>query len=351
MDEGPGLSGSSMAAVAEAARRAGVPRERVAFLPGHPGEPGAQASETTRAWWRDAERFVVGAEELRWEGLTLEETLAARTDEAVAVEELTGGRWRALAYRDEGERPPLDAPFERRKLLVRRADGSALLWKFVGLAVPGTTLGFAAAPWIEGVALTRGDASPALLETIGRHLAAAAGPPLAPSVAAATHARLAGMLQANAGEAGIEALPFPERSRESSRSAGDDRLAPWEWRRLPDGGIVKAGRKSPAGDHTVVGRTPVEWDVAAAIVEWGLDLRTAEPLLAPVRRRFPIDPAALRFHRAAYAAFRLGMAVHVGSGAEKRYRAALLAALDDRGYWVDGDDSVPPWPHGPRTGA
>jgi hypothetical protein len=40
VDEGPGLSGSSFGAVADALERLGVPRERIAFLPGHGGDLG-----------------------------------------------------------------------------------------------------------------------------------------------------------------------------------------------------------------------------------------------------------------------------------------------------------------------
>ncbi len=42
VDEGPGLSGSSFGAVADWLQARGVPLERIAFLPSHGGDPGAQ---------------------------------------------------------------------------------------------------------------------------------------------------------------------------------------------------------------------------------------------------------------------------------------------------------------------
>lgn len=48
VDEGPGLSGSSLASVAFACEREGLERSRLAFLPAHDGPPGPAASETVR---------------------------------------------------------------------------------------------------------------------------------------------------------------------------------------------------------------------------------------------------------------------------------------------------------------
>ena len=76
VDEGPGLSGSSMAAVAAALHAAGVDAERMAFFPGHGGEPGSAASETIRAWWQRTYRWVAERDDLRWDGKSLPEALA-----------------------------------------------------------------------------------------------------------------------------------------------------------------------------------------------------------------------------------------------------------------------------------
>lgn len=54
VDEGPGLSGSSMAGVVRQLQGEGVPPERIHLFPGHGNGPGAQASPGTRALWAQA---------------------------------------------------------------------------------------------------------------------------------------------------------------------------------------------------------------------------------------------------------------------------------------------------------
>jgi len=65
VDEGPGLSGSSMASVAEALAETGMPRDRIAFFPGHEGEPGPAASEWILRWWSSVPRYFTPLEDLR----------------------------------------------------------------------------------------------------------------------------------------------------------------------------------------------------------------------------------------------------------------------------------------------
>ena len=314
VDEGPGQSGSSMASVAEAVHRAGIPRNRIAFLPGHGGEPGAQASEEVRSWWASVPRFVTPTEELRWKGRTLEETLAAATGEVVTTREVSGGAWRELVFPDPASWPAIALPFERRKILMTRTDGTKVIWKFTGLSEPlsspgergggeGQHLGFTSTPWIEGRPLRREDATPEILTQIGRHIASVAGPRLATDEADAARKRLEGVLYWNTLESPGPTIELSAPIIDSLPSSGDGRLAPYEWRQTPEGTIVKVPRVASTLDHTIVGPQPIAWDVAGAMVEWGLNEATAAPLLAEVPA---IDGEALRFYRLAYAAFRMG---------------------------------------------
>lgn len=333
VDEGPGLSGSSMAAAAQAALDAGIPRDRIAFLPGHGNDPGGMASDAVRRWWRETPRVVTPTESLRWEGRTLEETLTDHAGNAVAAEELTGGRWRERAYADEADWPPVALPFERRKLLVTRADGSHVLYKFVGLSEPGAVLGFAPAHWIDGQPLTAADATQSLLAQIARHIAAVAGPPLSPKGSQAAQERLTHLLRHNAEEAGLPPLPLPPLQdkplEEGVPSAGDYRLAPHEWRRLPDGTVQKTNRRPPTGDHTAVGAQPIAWDVAGAMVEWNLDETSAKSLIeALAAENITTTIEERRFYRAAYAAFMMGLCAHCAPLAPEAERPRLEAARD-----------------------
>jgi hypothetical protein len=58
----------------------------------------------------------------------------------------------------------------------------------------------------------------------------------------------------------------------------------------------------------MVGPQPLAWDVAGALVEWGLDAATAAPLLTAYQAADgdPLPAATLTFYRQAYAAFRAG---------------------------------------------
>jgi len=377
VDEGPGRSGSSLAAVAEALIAAGVGPDRVAFLPGHAGEPGGAASTRVRAIWAATPRYVGRADDLRWAGLSLTACLAARTAElcgepVTEMADLGGGGWRRAVYADESGWPAVYTPFERPKRLCSLRGGGRVLWKFAGLADAGEgdqaraaadrqrrraragwcppplgeCLGFVATPWVEGVALTRSDGDhPAILAHVGQYLAASAGPPLGPAEAEAAWTRLREMLVFNTREAlGEAAAGRAERRAEAvgtdgeAPSAGDGRMAPHEWLRTPDGRIVKADAAGRDGDHTVVGRQPLAWDIAGALVEWGLMDEAVRPLLAALEAAgAPIpDPKALRFYLPAYAAFRLGQAMLCAEGAERArleraadfYREALRRWLD-----------------------
>src|SRR3954452_13490739 len=97
-DEGPGLSGSSFASVAEFLWGLGIPDERVVFLPSWDPDIDALLSETARRRWRRHRRYTADFEEL---GLF---------DDAA---DLSGGRWRRL----RGVRPAVQPQHERRKYL------------------------------------------------------------------------------------------------------------------------------------------------------------------------------------------------------------------------------------------
>ncbi|HEX8598577.1 MAG TPA: hypothetical protein VF952_08690 [Chloroflexia bacterium] len=384
VDEGPGLSGSSMSAVGQALVQAGLPRERISFFPAHANEPGNAASEEVRAWWSGTPRYVVPLEELSFGGLALPEALASwltsqdAADPAVRIEDVSGGQWRRVLYRDSSTWPAAFAPFERAKYLCTTRSGRRVLFKFEGLCgAPGnrgTTAelvesqlvdrstqewtpeplgvvnGFVAARWVGGVQLGLEDGSPAMLRHMGRYIAAMSGPGLNVEQYEASSMRLAEMLYWNTWEALGEEVAERTRHRAddsrasgySSGSYGDGRMAPHEWIRSHDGRLVKADSTGHAWDHTCIGAQPVAWDIAGAIVEWGLDEEGSRTLLEAFygARGDPIPPSALIFYRMAYAAFRVGqchmcanMAAHDPAeqarlwSAYDRYREQLAGLL------------------------
>ena len=364
VDEGPGLSGSSMAAVAQALISSGFKCEQIAFLPGHANEPGPAASPEVRDWWAHTPRYVTSLKNIRWNGLTLAESLEAKAGEfcearitphflraslsaksqrLMSTENLGRGLWRNMVYASETNWPAVPASFERLKYRCSPEGGPGLLWKFAGLgawrydmescvaagfkriekrAAQNWTVkpvavfrGFVGLPWIEGEPLRSADArTPGILNHIGCYLASVSGPPLTGTEQAAARARLSEMLYWNTKESlGVTAAERALRVAAAIHlddrypSYGDGHLASHEWLRTVDGRILKVDCAGHDTDHTVVGRQPVHWDIAGAIVEWKLTEAQVGVLLKAVKAAgIEIEPSDLAFYRLAFAAFRLG---------------------------------------------
>ncbi len=364
-----------MAAAAQALFEAGLQPDRIAFLPAHAGEPGSAATEPVRQWWARARRYVFPREELRWGGQTLQQALAAATERLPgvqqpvrAIQDFGGGLWRRRLYPDPAAWPNAYLYFDLPKTRCVLTDGSAVLWKFVGLhttgeaagsaaeaamarqdrlaragwTVPslGSAMGFVATPWVEGARLTPADADGAALEWMGRYLAEAAGPPLSPAEAEAAWSRLREMLYWNVWEALDEETAEETRRWADALSPpdgpepgyGDGRTAPYEWVRSAEGRLLKMDCTGHDLDHTTIGRQPLLWDVAGALVEWGLDAASAAPLLHPIEAALPapLDLRRLRLYQAAYAAFRTGQAkICAGmSGGDPEEEARLWNAFN-----------------------
>ena len=351
VDEGPGLSGSSFGAVADALERLGVGRERIAFLPGHGGELGPQASPEHRARWARALRPTAGFEDVVLPALQagVEALVGPATR---PLRDISGGAWREL----RSDRPPVHAAQERRKFLHETAHGRWLV-KFAGLGrvgrakleraralhaagftpePAGLVKGFLVERWIEapplspgrvgksppGAASDRGEGStpphpqPFPLEggreRLHAYLAFRARFFPAEREAGADLPSLAEMLRVNAEEAlgpaaGEAVRPWADRApllqARVRRVYTDGRLHGWEWLAASDGGWLKADAVDHSEAHDLIGAQDVTWDVAGAELELDLTETAAER----VRAELDADPELLAFMRLAYPAFQLGL--------------------------------------------
>src|SRR6185312_1233043 len=100
VDEGPGISGSSMAAVAEAFISVGC--NDVSFFSGHGNDPSGASSQVMEMW-RRVPRYVTPMEELEWDRLSLEESLLARAKKfggqakaCDSIQNISGGLWQKV---------------------------------------------------------------------------------------------------------------------------------------------------------------------------------------------------------------------------------------------------------------
>jgi hypothetical protein len=308
VDEGPGLSGSSMAGVAEALHALGAPKESIFFFPGHGGGPGHEAGAAQRRWWENKRCWHTPAQYLH-------PAAQPGTAHVFGGFAAVNANLETLASVKQERQQRLAA-----KGLALSCRGVAHGW--IEIADTGTPLrqehGDAEfisnrlAPYIANAAMPTGDAGSATtgLERIAAALLAWADeqrPGISPEAVR--------RMQESALEEGMPPLLH-----------GDGRLMPGQWVRLPDGRVLKRHATGTDWEHGWPGPQSVLWDVAGAAVEWNLTDRSLGLLLDVLSRRFGIcaGPSALRFHRAGYCCFRIAEARHRGNpGARRRYEAAL----------------------------
>ncbi|HEX9307360.1 MAG TPA: hypothetical protein VF894_07715 [Anaeromyxobacter sp.] len=343
-DEGPGLSGSSFVAAAEALSRLGVDQDRVRLFPSHPGPPGAAADPRTRAAYERLARHHVPFEALfLGDGPLalgrLAEDLVGPSDGP--PRDLSAGAWRGAVFGPHDRRwPPSQGWRERRKFLVD-AGGRSWLARFVGIgeggeralrrarvlaavglvpAPAGLRHGFLVEPFLaDALPLEVAGSFPraALLAAVRRHLCFVAArfpaadgegaPPQVLAEVAIENAREA--LGARAAEeiAALAGRMLPEVARDARPVEVDGKLQPWEWLVRPGGEILKADALDHHRDHALVGCQDALWDVAGATVELDLSPDERARLARAVRAAAPgAAPRCLPFYEAAYAAFEVG---------------------------------------------
>lgn len=361
-DEGPGRSGSSLAAAGRALAGLGLPESRLELLPSHAGEPGPEADPDIRSFWTRTPRRLVTFEELlldpqqragrlqSWCADLLGQPLGPLVD-------VSGGGWRDHRA-PFADRPPVHPWQERRKFLLRTESGTWLL-RFAGLGRIGLgkldmarrlhRAGFVPEPagWRHGFLVERwhGEAgAPDLAadrDGTLRHLARylgfrAAAFPLPPGRGASVET-LFRMLTHNIAESFGDG---PARSLQRWRPrldrlearrrpvAIDGRLHIWEWLGT-DHGLLKADAVDHHAGHDLVGAQDIGWDVAGAAVEFDLSDGEIEALSGAVEIAggVTIDPELVDFLQLAYPAFQLGFYAMAAQGvADGPDRAALLGA-------------------------
>lgn len=362
VDEGPGLSGSSLAATASALVEAGIARQKIAFFPGHANAPGGAGSAEVQTWWQNTPRYVAELSQLTFNGQPLQAALAAILPEPVIqLEDFSGGQWRQAVYPDPGAWPAICTAFERIKYRYTLQSGRQVLFKFMGLASSGSDLttttataaallsdranaglatpvlgaayGFIATAWVAGTPLTGNPQTPDSIETLGRYIAQVAGASLSATEAHCALERLTEMLAVNIREAlGEEAVAlaqhFPRPPTAPLPCYGDGHLQPYEWLSDQAHYLIKTDSVGHDCDHTLVGKQAVVWDLAGAMVEWQLEEAEMIRLLSAFNAAggASIDTATLPFYRAAYLAFRLGQCTMAAQVHDPYERERLLRA-------------------------
>lgn len=341
VDEGPGLSGSSFLSVGDALLAAGAPHDSITFLCSHLPDPEMLRATNGATRWNSFRSVAVRGPLRRPEGASIETTCGEWRAGEFARQADWPSCWPGMqppefvsADRDRlyqfAGYPPYGAPVEQRARAVHEAG--------FGPQSHQEPHGFLSFP-LSGRRMRPDDLTPAFLARMADYCAWRA----TQFAVAEPAADLALMLRINleeefgtgaAAEARIApASPLPPR-------IVDGAMAPHHWLTDDSGSFVKLDSATAGDSHFFPGATDVAWDLAGAIVEWGLDDGAAAEFLDRYRRYSGDDPAErLPFYLAAYAAFRMGFcrmaAEAVGGTAEEsrlwryfgRYRAWLAARI------------------------
>lgn len=328
VDEGPGLSGSSFLAVAEAMERAGVPREKIVLVSSHaPNVDALCAADAARRWRRF--RCVAVSGEVR--------------RPLQAVDFIGGGKWRHRAFASEREWPAVWTSFERLKYLSSAEEKALRLYKFTGLGHYGDEVyerelkvaaagfgpmprresdGFASYPWIDGQSLAAGNLSPAILARIAEYCAFRLR---TFRVSPAELNALQQMAEHNLRELGLDSMI---ELRLEHPVIADGSMQPYEWLMTAEGCLLKTDSGSHGDDHFFPGPTDIAWDLAGAIVEWHMNEQQTKEFMDRYRCTSGDDPSArINGFIKAYAVFRAAfclMAANAmaGSDEETRLRGA-----------------------------
>lgn len=327
VDEGPGLSGSSFLAMAEALVEAGVAPERIVLWGNRAPDPDALVA-------RDAAR--------RWRAFRSSAVKEAKHLPAEAAVSIAGGGWRAHFYESESQWPASWVSMERLKFLS--ADGKRL-FKFEGLGRFGEVAhtraralaeagfgpaprdegdGFLSYPVLSGRPLSRADRDAGLLERLAEYCAFRAATFAESRDACVEGAREIITMARTNHAAAFGAPPGAEVRLEIVRPAiVDGRMMPHEWIAAP-GGALKVDATTHGDDHFFPGPTDIAWDLAGVIVEWELDAAARAYFLDRYERASGDRPEGrLPGYLEAYVLFRLGytsMAAAALSGSEEAER-------------------------------
>lgn len=345
IDEGPGLSGSSICGVADVISRLGVPDRRITFFPSWWADGGTFNSDDSRQRWRRHAKFCC----------SFEDAWLSRGILGPKLEDLSGGAWRRRCYPNIAEYPAVHPQHEKRKYLATLPSGEQILFKFVGLGrygeakharaarlaeagftppVLGLRDGFLMQTFVPGRPLRLAGADAALLGRAARYLAylgcssnesCIAWEPMAEMIEVNVTEGLGPVWRDRLGDLGR----FRPLLMAAPAVTVDGRMMPHEWLETP-GGLRKADATDHGDDHFFPGPQDIAWDVAGFTGEFDLSSRAAREFVNKVEslsgdRRLR---ARLPFYQVAYAACRLGyttMAAQTLGHCEDGSRMAALA--------------------------
>jgi len=327
VDEGPGISGSSMAGVADLLRSWGISDDRILLFPSWQTDGSHLRSPLAREVWGRHQQFTTAFDDLWLRSGRFEAAFPGQ------LQDISAGEWRRVLYQSPADYPPAHPQHERRKYLLypKRARRPSGFISFAGfgeygrskfrraqrLAAAGFTPepellahGFLRRSFVAGSPVGLGEVTTELLETVAAYLAHlyrehAAEPSLSSD---ALREMIAINLEEGLG--GSWSKDLLDFSREEWTERGvklDGRMLAHEWISTAKG-YTKVDALDHHDDQFFPGCQDIAWDLAGAVFELNLEDHGREVLIDRYRsisgdrgiaRRLP-------FYNIAYLAFRLG---------------------------------------------
>jgi hypothetical protein len=324
IDEGPGFSGSSIAAGASALSSLGIADDDIVLMPGRTVDRSAFANADVRRRWERHRMAVPDFDKVWLATGRLADVFGTRD-----LDDIAAGRWRAR-YAPDGD-AAVHPQYERRKYVAVRDDAASWI-KFAGLGRYGQVTRrraqeAATAGWGPDVS-TLAHGFLAMTEVPGQPLWSSQAAGLTPQRLAdylafegktwkTGQASMTGHLVEMAvtntlwlcgGDAAekMERL-VPQQDAEAVRV--DGRQFPHEWVGTQSS-TIKTDGVEHHDDRFFPGPVDIAWDVAGAMEEWRLNTAAERALID----RYVVQSgdgsieARLPFYRAAYLAFRGGFA-------------------------------------------
>jgi hypothetical protein len=343
VDEGPGLSGSSLLSVGEALVQAGVAGDKITFICSHEPDVEALCAPDGPRRWRSFRSIAAAA------GAQIRKPADAQVW-------IGAGEWRRLLLSQGSVSqascwPASWTSLERPKYVsgsaVAASSGvtESRFFKFLGLGHYGERVferearvaaaGFAPPPRIESdgyvsYPLISGRPMRAedLTESVLARMAAYCAFRLQHFSAEPSHLdSLQQMAEHNLKELRFE---IPVKLAMERPVLTDARMQPHEWLLTSSGQVLKTDSGGHGDDHFFPGVTDIAWDLAGAVVEWKMEAEQAATFLEMYRRASG-DNAAPRIAEfiKAYAVFRCAycmMAANATQDAEEQWRLEQAAA-------------------------
>ncbi|MFB3926766.1 MAG: hypothetical protein ACE14T_12000 [Syntrophales bacterium] len=350
VDEGPGLSGSSLCSAAQKLSELGIEDDRIILFPCWEPDGTDFVNKSARDCWRRHRKFTATFEEVWIQNGRLSEILPLPPQL-----DISAGRWRALFYSGESSYPAVHPHHEQRKFVcadgelpirnfIRAKDpavslqdgnGLPLLAKFAGLGrygklklarglklaergfTPrpvGLVNGFLITEFVRGEPVSRQDViRKDLLDTVAQYAAyLKTDSPGAPD---ASTDEIMEMIRTNIGEGlGSEWVKRFDQIKGTYRVfdmcepvAVDGRMLPHDWIRTTKG-FLKSDSLDHHTDQFFPRSQDIAWDISAVSIEFGLD-RSQRNYLVERYRSLTGDRFIrhrLPFYSLAYIAYRLG---------------------------------------------